>query len=36
VRGQGTVCLILGTFYAVALMVIGLQFGLVVGLVAGF
>lgn len=35
VRGQGTVCLILGTFYAVALMIIGLQFGLVVGLVAG-
>jgi predicted PurR-regulated permease PerM len=35
VRGQGTVCLILGTFYAVALMLIGLQFGLVVGLVAG-
>jgi predicted PurR-regulated permease PerM len=34
VRGQGTVCLILGTFYAVALMVIGLQFG-VVGLIAG-
>lgn len=35
VRGQGTVCLILGTFYAIALMVIGLQFGLVVGLIAG-
>ncbi len=35
VRGQGTVCLILGTFYAMALMVIGLQFGLVVGLIAG-
>ena len=35
VRGQGTVCLILGTFYAVALMVLGLQFGLVVGLLAG-
>lgn len=35
IRGQGTVCLILGTFYAVALMVVGLQFGLVVGLVAG-
>ncbi|MEM7723055.1 MAG: AI-2E family transporter [Pseudomonadota bacterium] len=35
VRGQGTVCLILGTFYAVALMVVGLQFGLVVGLIAG-
>ena len=28
-------CLILGTFYAVALMIVGLQFGLVVGLVAG-
>ena len=35
VRGQGTVCLILGTFYAIALMLIGLQFGLIVGLVAG-
>ncbi len=35
VRGQGTVCLILGTFYAVALMIVGLQFGLVVGLIAG-
>ena len=35
IRGQGTVCLILGTFYAVALMIVGLQFGLVVGLVAG-
>lgn len=35
VRGQGTVCLVLGTFYAVALMVVGLQFGLVVGLIAG-
>lgn len=35
IRGQGTVCLILGTFYAIALMVIGLQFGLVVGLIAG-
>ncbi len=35
VRGQGTVCLILGTFYAVALMIVGLQFGLVAGLVAG-
>ncbi|MZR14739.1 AI-2E family transporter [Maritimibacter sp. DP07] len=36
IRGQGTVCLILGTFYAVALMLIGLQFGLIVGAVAGF
>ncbi|MDA0188469.1 MAG: AI-2E family transporter [Proteobacteria bacterium] len=35
IRGQGTVCLILGTFYAVALMLVGLQFGLVVGLIAG-
>lgn len=35
IRGQGTVCLILGTFYAVGLMVIGLQFGLIVGAIAG-
>ncbi|MBC6436772.1 MAG: AI-2E family transporter [Rhodobacteraceae bacterium] len=35
VRGQGTVCLILGTFYAVALMLVGLQFGVVAGFVAG-
>ena len=35
VRGMGAVCLILGTYYAVALMLVGLQFGLVVGFVAG-
>ena len=35
VRGQLTVCLILGTFYAVALMIVGLNFGLLIGLVAG-
>ncbi|MEY4982065.1 MAG: hypothetical protein RIR62_331 [Pseudomonadota bacterium] len=35
VRGQLSVCLLLGTFYAVALMVAGLQFGLVVGAIAG-
>jgi predicted PurR-regulated permease PerM len=35
IRGQVTVCLILGTYYAIALMAIGLQFGLVVGFVAG-
>ena len=35
VRGQLSVCLILGVFYAVALMAIGLQFGFLVGLVAG-
>ena len=34
-RGQGTVCLILGLFYAIALSIAGLDFGLVVGLVAG-
>jgi predicted PurR-regulated permease PerM len=35
VRGMGTVCLALGTYYAVALMIVGLQFGLVVGFIAG-
>ena len=35
VRGQLTVCLLLGTFYSVALMFAGLQFGLVVGAIAG-
>jgi predicted PurR-regulated permease PerM len=35
VRGQVSVCLTLGTFYAVALMAAGLQFGLVVGAIAG-
>jgi predicted PurR-regulated permease PerM len=35
IRGQGLVCLILGTFYAVALALVGLNFGLVVGAIAG-
>ena len=35
VRGQVSVCLILGTFYSVALMFAGLQFGLIVGAIAG-
>ncbi|MBE9477569.1 MAG: AI-2E family transporter [Proteobacteria bacterium] len=35
VRGQFTVCMILGTFYAIALMLVGLEFGLIVGLTAG-
>lgn len=35
VRGQLTVCLILGTYYSAALMLVGLQFGLVVGAIAG-
>jgi predicted PurR-regulated permease PerM len=36
VRGQGTVCLILGLIYATALSVAGLNFGLLIGLFAGF
>lgn len=35
VRGQLSVCLLLGSFYAIALMIAGLQFGLVVGAIAG-
>jgi predicted PurR-regulated permease PerM len=35
IRGQGTVCLVLGTYYAVALMLAGLNFGLIVGFIAG-
>jgi predicted PurR-regulated permease PerM len=34
-RGQALVCLMLGVFYAVALSIVGLDFGLVVGLGAG-
>lgn len=35
VRGQGTVCLILGFFYAASLTIIGVNFGLLIGLFAG-
>jgi len=35
IRGQGTVCLIMGVYYAVGLMLVGLNFGLVIGAVAG-
>ena len=35
VRGQGMVCLILGAFYALALTLAGLDFGLIVGMAAG-
>lgn len=35
VRGQVSVCLILGVYYSVALMLAGLQFGLIVGAIAG-
>jgi predicted PurR-regulated permease PerM len=35
VRGQGLLCLILGVFYAIALTIIDLNFGLLIGLVSG-
>jgi len=35
IRGMGGVCLTMGVFYAVTLMLVGLQFGLVVGAIAG-
>jgi len=34
-RGQALVCLCLGTIYGVGLSVVGLQFGFVIGLIAG-
>ncbi len=36
IRGQGTVCLALGIFYAVLLVMAGLHFGLTIGLISGF
>jgi predicted PurR-regulated permease PerM len=36
VRGQALVCLILGIFYSVSLVLIGLHFGLLIGVVAAF
>ena len=35
VRGQGTLCLVLGVLYAIALTATGLNFGLAIGLIAG-
>lgn len=35
IRGQGTVCLLLGVFYAVGLSLAGLKFGLAIGMGAG-
>jgi predicted PurR-regulated permease PerM len=35
IRGQAMVCLLLGTFYAVGLSLIGLNFGALIGMVAG-
>ena len=36
VRGQGTICLFLAVFYGVALTSVGLDFGLMVGIITGF
>lgn len=35
VRGQGSLCVILGLYYAVGLTLVGLNFGLLIGLFAG-
>lgn len=35
IRGQGAVCLVLGLFYAISLSVVGLNFGFLIGSVAG-
>ncbi len=35
IRGQGTVCLLLGLFYAIGLSIAGLKFGLAIGFGAG-
>ncbi|MEZ5811058.1 MAG: AI-2E family transporter [Rhizobiaceae bacterium] len=35
VRGQGTVCIMLGLFYAIGLTLVGVNFGLLIGLFAG-
>jgi predicted PurR-regulated permease PerM len=35
VRGQGAVCVILGVFYALALTLVGLNFGFLIGVVVG-
>jgi predicted PurR-regulated permease PerM len=36
IRGQSAVCLALGSYYAVALTLTGLNFGLLIGLLSGF
>lgn len=35
IRGQGTVCMILGAFYAAGLTAVGLKYGLLVGIATG-
>lgn len=36
VRGQGTLCMVMGLYYGVSLTLAGLNFGLLIGLLAGF
>lgn len=36
IRGQSLVCLLLGAFYAVCLGLMGLNFGILIGLISGF
>lgn len=36
IRGQINVCLLLGTYYAIGLSLVGLKFGIVIGLATGF
>jgi predicted PurR-regulated permease PerM len=36
IRGQVSVCLILGAYYAIGLSVVGLSFGLLIGIIIGF
>lgn len=36
IRGQTNVCLILGVYYAIALTIVGLDYGLLIGILAGF
>jgi predicted PurR-regulated permease PerM len=35
IRGQGTVCIVLAAFYAIALSALGLRYGLLIGLLTG-
>jgi predicted PurR-regulated permease PerM len=36
IRGQAAVCVVLGTFYAIGLSLMGLNFGVLIGLLSGF
>ncbi|WP_138469720.1 AI-2E family transporter [Poseidonocella sp. HB161398] len=35
IRGQGTVCIVMGVYYAIGLMLTGLNFGMLIGTLAG-